>query len=124
MGEELLILKRLNDLQVQVQDLFDYVKSHLSSPGILPVPRLSVRLTPEQVRAARTVLGMDQQAFAEALGIRHASTISRWERTEGACRINKVYSATVISLVRKYLGNGIREGSTDKDIADYLDLVL
>lgn len=120
------IAKKLDDLQRQVQDLFDYVKSHLSSPSILPVPRLSVRLTPEQVRAARTVLGMDQQAFAEALGIRHASTISRWERIDGACRINRVYSATVVSLVRKHLveQKEMREGATDKDITDYLDLVL
>ena len=35
-------------------------------------------LTPEEIRAGRTRCGLDQQAFAELLGI-SVSTLSRWE---------------------------------------------
>ena len=99
-----LVVSKLDTLLAQVADLSEYLKTHLGDKrSIRPVPRLAVRLSPEQVRAARTVLQMDQQSFAEVLGIHHASTVSRWERRNGACKINKVYSNTILTLVREKL---------------------
>ncbi|KKW13259.1 MAG: hypothetical protein UY48_C0003G0081 [Candidatus Gottesmanbacteria bacterium GW2011_GWB1_49_7] len=121
-----LVVSKLDTLLAQVADLSEYLKTHLGDKrSIRPVPRLAVRLSPEQVRAARTVLQMDQQSFAEVLGIHHASTVSRWERRNGACKINKVYSNTILTLVREKLTEeDLPTGASDKAVVDYLESVL
>lgn len=58
-----------------------------------------IEMTPDDVFRLRRKVGMNQQQFADLVGVR-MMTVSRWER--GATKVSHAYSTTIRTLVDEY----------------------